>query len=245
MTTPLGLQYKKVVGRFRDIYTDPATGEQRDRPTEGQVYITPSIKNIKRQISDTEDVLVNLDAHTPSRIQMANGTFEADLIVCDQPGISPQRWSYNIKTSWTDLEANIMITSDSPDTIEVDDFFYIAPTDGVIVTQGDPGRGVEDITAVGTTATVNYSDGTTSSFELPLGNAENIKLYYEHIQDSPSDEWIVQHNLHRPVNFVRVKRGEPGSSEHNDLYLCPWEEIDNDTLKIFLASAASGRAVIS
>lgn len=242
----MSLQYKTITGRFRDVYIDVATGEQRSRPTEGQIRIRPSVKDIL-----FEGELINLDEHTwPRIVQMQDGTFTADLIVTDQPGINPTAWTYNVKPSWTNLEVNLSITSDMPDIIDIDDLLPLPESGGVIITKGDPGRGIESMEAVGNILTVYYTDGGTDTIEIPIIDAGGvtIKYNYVHTQMNPSEIWTVQHNLNRVISSVRVNLGTPGSEEYGDLQLCPWEEIDLNTIKVYVGafgSNTSGRAIIA
>ena len=259
MPYPYDLKTKKVIGHYADTYPDPTTGEQIVRPREGFVYVTPYHSKITvfNAAEDGSNVELDLYEYQRQKVKMVDGYFEVEVLVTDQPGISPGAdaenpgWTYKFENSWDAKNpAEIPITENLPETIDITDYFKHPANPGVIITRGDPGRGIESMTNQGNKVTTTYTDGSTHQFEIPIVDMEGvaIKFQYIHMQTNPASEWLVHHNLNRPISSVHVNLGTPGSSEYNDLFLCPWEEIDRNTIKIYVGdsySITSGRAIVA
>ncbi|QLF83411.1 hypothetical protein SEA_NICEHOUSE_198 [Rhodococcus phage NiceHouse] len=253
MSYPYNLKTKIVTGHFTDVLVG---GEVRNR--EGYMYVTPFHREIRVDAEDLELDLYNL---APLRVKLVNGVFAVEVLVTDQPGISPAGWTYNFRPSWKEgRNINIPISLSDPDVIDIT-YYSESPSDpGVIVVkgeQGDPGedgRGIVSTTADGNFVTITYTDGTTYTFEIPILDAGGnlMKYQYVHVQQSPASIWNIQHNLNRPISSVRINLGVPGSPEYNDLVLCAWEEIDANNIKVYLTedeltqwAYASGRAIVA
>lgn len=259
MPYPYDLQTKKVIGHYADTYPDPTTGEQIVRPREGFVYVTPYHSKILilDAADDGNNVELDLYEYQRQKVQMTDGYFEVEVLVTDQPGISPGAdadnpgWTYKFETSWDrNNAAEIPITNELPETIDITEYFKHPANPGVIITRGDPGRGIDHMSNVGTLVTTTFTDGETHSFEIPIVDMEGvaIKFQYVHMQTNPESVWTVNHNLNRPISSVHVNLGTPGSPEYSDLLLCPWEEVDSNTVLVHVGdsySAGTGRAIVA
>lgn len=257
MSYPYNLQTRIVTGRYADFILD-TQGNVTARNRSGFVSITPFHEKIKVMPDDVEIDLYNL---APHKVILEDGQFFVEVLVTDQPGINLTGWTYNFKPSWYNGESiNIPIRMSDPAVIDITDFTYSPEDPGVIIDkgeQGEPGedgRGIVSTTADGNIVTITYTDGTTYSFEIPILDAGGnlMKYQYVHVQQSPASIWNIQHNLNRPISSVRINLGVPGSPEYNDLFLCAWEEIDANNIKVYLTedeltqwAYASGRAIVS
>lgn len=167
MAYPLGIISRIVTGKYADIYFDRVTETYQTRPKTGFVYVYPAVSQIR-----VGDTIVDLSEVNPQRVEIdETGTFSFEAIVTDQDGISPNNgWTYRVVTSWGERTAEIPVLSTLPATIDITDYFDTQPVPGMIITKGDPGRGIDHITSAGNIATVHFDDGTTDTFELPLGD---------------------------------------------------------------------------
>lgn len=167
MSYPLGIESKIITGQYADLYYDRTDGQYKSRPTTGFVYVYPAVTEIR-----VGDTVVDLNEVNPQRIAIDEfGQFEFEAIVTDQDGIVPNNgWTYRFVPSWNEKTVNIPILETSPSTIDITDYFDAEFIPGVIITKGDPGRGIDHITSAGNIATVHFDDGTTDTFELPIGD---------------------------------------------------------------------------
>lgn len=252
-TYPDNLKTRIVTGHFTDALPDYLGNGVRDR--EGYIEITPFHREIR---VDSEDIELDLYNLAPQVVKLVNGQFSVELLVTDQPGISPGgAWTYNLKPSWKNgRNLNVPILTSDPAVIDITNYNESPEDPGVIIVKGDQGetgRGIVSTTTEGNIVTIHYSDGTTSPFEIPVIDSEGlIKYQYIHVQQSPASIWNIEHNLNRPISSVRINLGVPGSPEYNDLFLCAWEEIDANNIKVYLTedeqtqwAYASGRAIVA
>jgi len=167
MSYPDGVETKILTGKYAELFYNRQTNQVENTPTEGWVYLFPAALEIK-----IDDVIYSLEELNPMRVRLeSDGSFQAEVIITDQDGILPNNgWTYKVVTSWGEQSANVPILTDMPDPIDMSDFFETVEVPGMIVTKGDPGVSITNITAVNTTATVHYSDGSTTTFELPVGS---------------------------------------------------------------------------
>lgn len=242
MAHPYDLEFKQITGKFSDLVLDPITGEYKTRPTEGFVYITPAIKDF---YVTSVGRRINLDELLPNRVKMNSlGEFTVLLPVVDQPGITPVNWTYEIKTSWTDSVANIAVTQAMPEVININEYFDDPVLDGQIVTvgpRGENGRGIETITASGTIATVHYTDGTTSQFNIPWGSGGGGFVNYTHVQNDPQQDWTITHNLNRSIAACYVTTGTGVGEEQ--IY-AQYTIKDPNTIVVHHGAACSGKAIL-
>lgn len=253
MSYPYNLQTKTITGNFAYTFFDKTTGEYRAIPREGFVYVTPVHSEIKVL---NPSVMVDLYELQRQKVQMNNGTFSVEVLVTDQPGISPAGgWSYKFEMSWMDgYEANIPITSDLSEVIDINDYFDIPETPGIIVTKGDPGedgqdgedgRSIVSVTSNGPIATIEYSDGTTSTFRLP--DSEGGGSYqWIHEQSASQSDWVVEHNLNKYITGCYVIYGTANLGDPNvDQVLANWSNLDLNTIVIHHGNPCSGKAVLN
>lgn len=98
-----------------------------------------------------------------------------DIVASEDPDISPNGWTITATATVTDIGKQrgqlISVTFTTPvdGSIDLSTRLTVPSSNGQAITRGLPGVGIETITATGTTATVTYDDGTTSTFELPVG----------------------------------------------------------------------------
>lgn len=248
MSYPYNLQTKIVTGRFDDLYED-VHGQVQTRPREGYVYVTPYYDKIK--VLDV-NVVVDLYELQRQRVKMVDGLFTVELLVTDQPNISPGPsatggWTYKFEFSWEDnYEINLPITTDLPSVIDINDWFSSPEHPGVLITKGDPGedgldgRGIVSITANGNIATVHYTDGSTSTFGLPGGSGGGV-YNYEHVQSNPVADWTIHHNMNRNITSTYVLVGTGIGAEQVQV---PYSIIDLNTIVIHHGSACSGKAIL-
>ena len=271
---PYGLETKTITGRYQDSFYN-ANGEViGSRPREGYVYITPSVDRIRipDPAADPADpggikvIEIELWEHRNNilRVPMIDGVFEVELLVTEQSKMQPSGWTYNIKPSWKEEAAiNIPITADLDDIVDINQYYELPAESGSIVirgddgTDGDDGRGIVsmEVEPGGTVALIRYTDGTTSELILPIIGAggQTVKLNHVHEQNNPEQEWFVQHDMNRSISSVRVDFETEGGNGWNDLILCPWKEIDLNSIVIYVTdstpgpfgTAASGRAIVA
>lgn len=165
---PDGIESRTITGKYADMYFDQALGEYKTRPKKGFVYIYPAVTEIKLLATNE---IIDLDAISPQRVPIdVNGEFTFDAIVTNQSAIIPNNsWTYKLVPSWGEKEANLPISAGTG-MIDVNEYIDAEVVPGYIITKGDPGVGVETITSAGNLATVHYTDGSTSTFELPIGD---------------------------------------------------------------------------
>lgn len=164
---PLGIISRIVTGQYADIYFDRSDQQYKTRPKTGFVYVYPGAKEIR-----VDDLIIDLSEVNPQRVPIdEDGVFEFEAIVTDQEDIAPNNgWTYKIVPSWGENTAEVPVLTDGPSEIDITDYFDTVQVPGLIITKGDPGRGIVEITSSGNVATVHYTDGTTGTFELPLGD---------------------------------------------------------------------------
>lgn len=104
-----------------------------------------------------------------------NGDEYVDIVASEDPDISPHHWTItavaSIAASGSRPRQAIQATFTTPvgGDLDLSTVLTVPASSGQAITRGKPGRGIEAVTAVGTTATVTYDDGTTSTFTLPEG----------------------------------------------------------------------------
>src|SRR5574338_225586 len=166
MPYPLGIDTKTVVGHYAEIYYDKILGQYLQRPKNAFVYVYPAVTEVL-----IDNTILDLSELSPQRIPVdTNGNFSVEVITTDQNGLEPNNgWTYRFKPSWNESDSFISPVSSLTSPIEMSDYFNAKPVEGVITTRGNDGRGIITITADGTIATVHYTDTTTSTFDLPVG----------------------------------------------------------------------------
>ena len=255
MSYPYNLETKTITGRFADLYQDRGEGEVKTRPREGYVYITPYYDKIKVLDIDT---VVDLYELQRQRVKMKNGEFTAEVLVTNQSNISPgadangHGWTYKFEMSWMDgYEANIPIDADSSEVLDINDYFESPERPGLIVTKGDAGedgqdgadgRGITVITANGPVATIQYTDGTSSTIPLPAGGSGGYQ--YVHNQIAAEKDWVIEHGLNKYITGCFVMYGTNLNDTGADQVLANWSHVDENTIIVHHGAACSGRAVI-
>ena len=242
MSYPFNLVTRQVTGKYADFYESP-TGDIDVRPKEGFVYITPYYKEIKILESG---VVVDLYELENQKIKVGpDGRFHAELLVTNQAGISPSGdesgngWTYKFTSSWNDYEANIPIDAGTTE-LDINDWFAFPERPGIIVTKGDKGddgRGIVNVTANGVTATVHYTDNTTSQFTLPGGSEGSYQ--YIHEQNTAEADWVINHNLGRYITSCFVTYGSS-----DEQVFATWTNTSLNTIVVHHGAACSGKAVI-
>lgn len=168
MSYPAGITSRIVTGQYADLYFDQIDQQYKSRPKHGFVMVYPSAKSIR---VDSTGLILDLSSIYPQRVEIAvDGTFTFEAIITNQPGITPNNgWTYRVVPSWGERVASIPVSAGSG-PIDLNDFFGAAEVPGYIITKGDTGRGIVEITTQGLVATVHYDDGTTNTFALPVGD---------------------------------------------------------------------------
>lgn len=175
MAYPAGITSKLVTGTFADFYQDKTDGIIKSRPKKGYVLVSPAPDEIR---INATNVIYDLTDLKPQRVAIdVNGTFTFEAIVTDQAGITPNNgWTYKFEPSWGSEVAYIPIRASDPATININQYFGRAEVPGVIEIQGPTGRGIASITSVGTIATITYTDGSTATFSLPIGDGSETEV---------------------------------------------------------------------
>lgn len=168
MSYPVGINSRTVTGQYAELYFDRTDNQYKARPKLGFVMVYPGAKSIR---VDSTGVILDLSSLYPQRVEVApDGTFSFDAIITDQPGITPNNgWTYRVVPSWGERVASIPVSAGSG-PIDLNDYFGAAEVPGFVITKGDTGRGIVEITTQGLVATVHYDDGTTNTFALPVGD---------------------------------------------------------------------------
>lgn len=106
---------------------------------------------------------------TDGVLRDTSGNPWVDLVATLDPDISPNGWTITATATLVSGQ-KVAVTFTTPVNGDIDLTTQLAVPDST----GTPivrGRGVTTITAVNTTATITYTDGTTSTFTLPAGPA--------------------------------------------------------------------------
>lgn len=166
---PSEISSKIITGQYQEIYFDRSDGLYKTRPKRGWIYVYPAVTEIR---IDENNLIYDLSEIDPQRVPVdEDGWFEFEAIVTDQPGITPNNgWTYRIVPSWGEQIANVPILTTTETTININQFFGAEEVPGYIITKGDTGIGITNVTSAGNLATVHYTDGSTSTFELPIGD---------------------------------------------------------------------------
>lgn len=250
MSYPIGINTRVVTGSYTDTYI--MDGVEMTRPTEGYVVISPCIEAIK-----FNGALINPEYLESEKFWLTDGSFETELIVTTDPSIDPISWTYKAEYSWLSTPVYFTV-EDSTDPLILSDEFMADPSTGIIIQKGPKGDqgdaapeidGVTSIVQNGSTLIVTYTDGTVQELAFSSGGLTT----YTHVQSNPANTWIVNHNLGKHITSVYVTFGTETSTENQDMILCPWQEIDMNSIRIFaaededdnLGAVAFGHAIVS
>lgn len=168
MAYPAPIASRIVSGQYAELYFDQTDQQYKSRPKHGFVMVYPAVKGIR---IDSTGLILDLSSIYPQRVEVEpDGTFSFEAIITNQQGITPNNgWSYRIVPSWGERVASIPVSAGSG-PIDLNDYFGAPEVPGYVITKGDTGRGIAEITSQGLVATIHYDDGTTGTFALPIGD---------------------------------------------------------------------------
>ena len=246
MSLPTGIKTRIVTGTYTDTYI--LNGGEATRPTEGYVVITTSVEAIA-----FNGELINPEYLESKKFWLTAGTFEAELIVSNDPTIDPLGFTYKAEYSWLSTPVYFRVDPGTTPLILSSEFMADEST-GVVIQRGPQGEqgpkgdagdfegaAVVGMTQNGADITVSYSDGTTQVLTISSNSAST----YEHTQTNSATNWTVTHNLGKRITSVIAYLGSPQSTEESDLVLVPWSHVDNNTVTVHFAADCSGRVIVS
>ena len=102
-------------------------------------------------------------------------------------------------------------------------------------------RGVEgtipEAHSRGSYAKLNIYAGDIQELQEAIRDLEN-RAGYKHVQSTPSDSWVIQHNLHRVPSVVVMDSA-------NELVIGEIEVVNDDTIILHFTSGFSGKAYLN